>query len=361
MEFKDESKVLFGDNENIEWKDVVGFEGLYEINSKGDVKSLGRVVYDSIGRTRNIKGKLLKPSANNGYLEVRLTDESGKSKNYFVHRLVAIAFIENPDEKICVNHIDGNKQNNNVTNLEWTSYEENNTHAREHKLQHDNYEVVQLTEDGEFVAVHYSLRNASENVFNGLKRNEIWKMCVGDRVEPIDGFRFVYAKDYDFDSTVFFAKFKEGARIPNRNYPSAGFDVYACFDEDYMIIEPHETKLVPTGIGSAFEKDYVMILKERGSTGSKGMGERAGVVDSDYRGEWFACITNHNEKPIVISKTNVKLPLKYNDAIIYPYTKAICQAILFEVKDKRVKELLFRDFCVFKTERGEGKLGSSGK
>ena len=344
------------------WKDIVGYEGLYEVSSDGDVFSLGRVVYDSIGRTRHIKPKKLHPSkTTTGYLEVRLTDEYGKSRNHSIHILVADAFIENPDNKEFVNHIDGIKTNNCITNLEWTTCAENNTHAYETGLRNDNYEVVQLTENGEYVALHKSLKNAADNVFNGLKRNEIWKMCTGKRTNPIDGYVFVYAKDYDFDSTILFAKVRPSARIPSRDYPNAGFDVYACFDENYFVIEPHETKLVPTGIASAFENDYVAILKERGSTGSKGMGERAGVVDANYRGEWFACITNHNEVPLVISKQNVQLPLQYKNAIIYPYTKAICQALFIKVPNKQVREVSLEDLQSFETERSTGALGSSGK
>ena len=349
-------------NPMTKWKDVVGYEGLYEVSSDGDVYSLGRVVHDSIGRTRKIKPKKLNPSNTPaGYLEVRLTDENGKSKNHSIHTLVATAFIENPENKPFVNHIDGVKTNNSLTNLEWTTCKENNDHAYETGLRNDNYEIVQLTENGEYVGLHKSLQNAADNVFGGLKRNEIWKMCVGQRTNVIDGYVFVYAKDYDFDSTILFAKVRPGARIPSREYPNAGFDVYACFDEDYMVILPNETKLIPTGIASAFENDYVAILKERGSTGSKGMGERAGVVDANYRGEWFACITNHNDVPLVITKQNVKLPLQYDGGIIYPYTKAICQALFIKVPQKQVKEVTFDELKSFETKRGTGALGSSGK
>lgn len=164
------------------------------------------------------------------------------------------------------------------------------------------------------------------------------------------------------DNDLYFAKAKEGAVIPTRSFPSAGYDVYACFDEDYLVINSHETKLVPTGIASAFSNDYVAILKERGSTGSKGMGERAGVVDADYRGEWFACISNHNNVPIVIAKENIELPLLYKNAIVYPYKKAICQALLIPVPKFTEYEITYDDLKNnFVTERGDGCLGSSRK
>ena len=75
---------------------------------------------------------------------------------------------------------------------------------------------------------------------------------------------------------LYFAKTKETAIIPSKREEDGAFDIYACFEDDYMVIAPHETKLIPTGLASAFSSDYVAILKERGSTGTKGMGQRAG-------------------------------------------------------------------------------------
>ncbi len=75
---------------------------------------------------------------------------------------------------------------------------------------------------------------------------------------------------------LYFAKTKDAAIIPSKREEDGAFDIYACFEEAYMMIAPHETKLVPTGLASAFSSDYVAILKERGSTGTKGMGQRAG-------------------------------------------------------------------------------------
>lgn len=161
---------------------------------------------------------------------------------------------------------------------------------------------------------------------------------------------------------IYFAKVKPEAIIPSKRVEDGAFDIYACFEEDYMKVEPHETVLVPTGIASAFSSDYVAILKERGSTGSKGMGERAGVVDADYRGEWFACISNHNNVPIVIAKENIELPLLYKNAIVYPYKKAICQALLIPVPKFTEYEITYDDLKNnFVTERGDGCLGSSRK
>lgn len=187
------------------------------------------------------------------------------------------------------------------------------------------------------------------------------------------------------NSQIKFAKLRPNAIIPSKRAEDGAFDIYACFDEDYMVIEPHETKMIPTGLISAFSDDYVAILKERGSTGTKGMGQRAGVVDSGYRGEWFVPITNHNEKTLIITKKGYSLNEYRGDIenkilwyslddeenneiarsekgfIIYPYEKAICQCVMVEVPKLTIKECTVEEIKSIPSERGEGKLGDSGK
>ena len=113
-----------------------------------------------------------------------------------------------------------------------------------------------------------------------------------------------------------FAKIKESAKIPTKRKEDAGYDIYACFEEPYIIIQPHETLKVTTGLASSIPAEYCFIIKERGSTGSIGMGQRSGVIDSGYRNEWLIPITNHNSKPILILKKEFKDTAEYKNLIL---------------------------------------------
>lgn len=99
-----------------------------------------------------------------------------------------------------------------------------------------------------------------------------------------------------------FAKVKESAIIPSKEEENAGFDIYACWEgmsKGDKIIQPHETKLIPTGIACALPTEYYFQVEERGSTGSKGIKRSAGVVDSGYRGEIFVAISNVNNRFLI--------------------------------------------------------------
>lgn len=112
------------------WKDVEGYEGLYQVSNMGNVRSLER----QTSRGQNRKGKFLtKTISDNGYPKVSLSKD-GKATRFFVHRLVAISFIPNPEHKREVNHINGIKTDNRVCNLEWVSSRENKLHAFETRL-----------------------------------------------------------------------------------------------------------------------------------------------------------------------------------------------------------------------------------
>jgi len=111
------------------WKDVKGYEGYYQISNLGRVKSLARKVYRKNGQIVNRSERILKPYLmGDGYLSLCFRVENKISKQY-VHRVVAKNFLEKPDYANCVNHIDGNKQNNKLSNLEWVNHVENHAHA----------------------------------------------------------------------------------------------------------------------------------------------------------------------------------------------------------------------------------------
>lgn len=189
---------------------------------------------------------------------------------------------------------------------------------------------------------------------------------------------------------VKFIKLYDDVKTPTKRDGDAGFDLYAHFPERYIVIDPFTTVMLSTGIKTAFDRNYVAILKERGSTGTKGIAQRSGVIDAFYRGEWQIPITNTNEWPLIITKDAPEITLDSylwvkrkailqeivdddkdfiddylnnirNKIIIYPYEKAIAQVLFLPVPDTIWKEIDEFEFLALKTERGEGMLGSSEK
>jgi dUTP pyrophosphatase len=159
---------------------------------------------------------------------------------------------------------------------------------------------------------------------------------------------------------IYFAKLKQDAKIPSKDYENGWYDVYACFEEDGFIIQPQTCVMIPTGIISAFDPKYKVSLGERGSTGTNLMEIRAGKIDSGYRGEWFVALSNGGTKPIIISKSVDKV-IVTDSTTYYPYAKAICQASLEEVPDVDVVEKTVEEIMAIPSKRGTGKLGSSNK
>ena len=107
---------------------VEGYEEHYEISSEGRIKSLERVIIEKTGKQRTKKEKIVTAKRSGNYLGVTLHGDKG-SKRFYIHRLVALAFIPNPNNKDCVNHLNRNKHDNRICNLEWVSYKENTEHA----------------------------------------------------------------------------------------------------------------------------------------------------------------------------------------------------------------------------------------
>jgi hypothetical protein len=124
---------------------------------------LPHIKFRKNGRLDNRRGKILKPHLDSdGYLRITVTNE-GLRKSYFVHRLVALAFIPNSENKPTVNHIDGIKTNNNVSNLEWATHKEQKIHAIKHNLCDANIEGLKQANTKKSIKI----------VYNGIKYNSI--------------------------------------------------------------------------------------------------------------------------------------------------------------------------------------------
>ena len=128
------------------WAPVVGFETRYEVSDMGRLRSVTRDTIRKDGKPLKIEGRIMKASPSNaGYLRVSAMSENGKRVQIPVHRAVATAFVENPDGKREVNHIDGDKRNNMAENLEWVTPKENIRHCHEMGLwrKPDNSEAIE--------------------------------------------------------------------------------------------------------------------------------------------------------------------------------------------------------------------------
>lgn len=157
------------------WKDIEGYEGLYQVSSWGRVKSTYR------------GGKILKTDKlRNGYLRVTLSKD-GMYKRYLVHRLVAQAFIPNPQNKLQVNHIDEDKENNYVENLEWVTATENLNYGT-HNLRVSKTKSIPIicVETG----VEYSSGKECAKQL-GLHRGNITQVLKGKR-KTCGGYTFKY-------------------------------------------------------------------------------------------------------------------------------------------------------------------------
>lgn len=170
------------------WKSIVNYEGLYEISSYGNVRSLDRYMFSKRwNKDQLVKGKDLKPSmAKNGYLRIELTDKDGNRKKHPVHRLVAMAFIPNINNYTQINHIDEDKANNAVSNLEWCTAKYNINYGT-WKDRHCK-QIAQYDLNGTLVATYNSLSDA---VKVGFSASQISK-CCNKIITTHKGFRWIF-------------------------------------------------------------------------------------------------------------------------------------------------------------------------
>lgn len=172
------------------WKDAIGFDGVYQVSSLGRVRSCDRVIYYKNSKLSGAKskiehGKIMSQCiSNSGYYILRLRKD-GERKCFYTHRLIAQAFIPNPENKSQVNHIDGNRLNNCVDNLEWVTMSENVLHAYRTGLNYGlrgdlsphKVEVLQFEKDGTFV-MRWSCMAEAARAIGGCKEG-IYDVCKG--------------------------------------------------------------------------------------------------------------------------------------------------------------------------------------
>lgn len=162
------------------------------------------------------------------------------------------------------------------------------------------------------------------------------------------------------DNELLFAKTRKNAIVPSKRIEDGCYDIYACFDEEEMVIRPHKIELIPTGIASAFSSKYRLAIRERGSNTKSTLLTVAGQIDSGYRGEIFIALYNSSDIPVFITKSNQNLR-NYMKVIQVPYSKAIAQFAIEEVPLMEIKEISYEELKNIESERGLGCLGSSNK
>ena len=181
--------------ENEIWKDCKGYEGLYQVSNKGRIKSYERVRSNHTGGIWIQEEAILKGKINNdNYRVVHLQQPKGKSKIEFVHRLVAIAFIDNPEHKTEVDHIDSNRLNNCVENLRWVTREENMKNASNAK--HITKNLVLCIQTGQV----FSNSNEAAKV-NGGDAGNIRKSARSYNKEKqysVYGYTYAYIRNEDY-------------------------------------------------------------------------------------------------------------------------------------------------------------------
>lgn len=160
----------------IEWKPVVGYEGLYEVSNHGQVKNV---------KTQ----KVLSPRNSTRYPLVALFDK-GKRKDFKVHRLVAKSFLPNPENKPQVNHKDGNKSNNHLLNLEWCTNSENQKHAYQTGLRKVTDYQKQIVK----VSVSKAHSKPVIDIQTGVKYSSLIEGCISVNINPSTANKQIHRK-----------------------------------------------------------------------------------------------------------------------------------------------------------------------
>ena len=189
-----------------QWRDIKGFEGLYEVSNLGRVRTKPRKILQRFKynyHTLPVKERILKQHKLRGYYGVGLWKDN-KMYNKQVHRLVALTFIDNPNNYPIVNHKDGNKLNNRIDNLEWCTYSHNTNEAYRLGLNNisekhieqirklgykSGKKVAQMDLEGNIIKIYNSGRQASLEL--GISQGNI-SLCCNGKKEKTNGYKWKY-------------------------------------------------------------------------------------------------------------------------------------------------------------------------
>ena len=163
------------------WKDIKEYEGLYQISNLGNIKSVNKK--DSLGR--KVNGKMMKPiKRKDGYLDITL-HKNGEAKHFLIHKIVAKTFIKNKNNYKEINHIDENKRNNNIDNLEWCdrsyniNYGKANKSRRKKLLNKRGKKIAQLDNNKQIIKIFPSLMQTVREL--KLNKSHLSQCCNGKR------------------------------------------------------------------------------------------------------------------------------------------------------------------------------------
>jgi len=185
------------------WKDIPGYEGLYQASNLGEVRSLDRPIKGKPGVTSFRSSRIIKPTIRRNYLGVTL-HKDGKQRTMAVHRAVALAHIPNPDGLPIINHKDENKLNNRADNLEWCTHKYNSNYGsaidrlkegimgkrRNHPRM--SKKVVQI-KDGIPIAIYPSTVEVERQL--GIRSQNVWAICHGKKWKA-GGYDWCYLENY---------------------------------------------------------------------------------------------------------------------------------------------------------------------
>lgn len=174
------------------WKPIKGYEGYYEVSNLGLVRSVDRVIIYSNGAKHTYKGHVLALNyTSGGYKHVHLSINQHR-KTPLVHRLVAEAFVPNPEGKKEVNHKDEDKTNNRADNLEWCDGKYNVNYGT--RNQRSSKPIVQLTLEGNYIGQYYGASEAQKKT--GIGANNI-SAALNDAQYTAGGYCWVYKEEYE--------------------------------------------------------------------------------------------------------------------------------------------------------------------